>query len=298
MDRTLVILRHTFKEAVAQPIYTVTLLLGTAILVIFGALPFFTLGDDTTMFKAVGLDVVLILTLIATLFATSRSIFEEIEDRTMLTLMSKPVRRWQVLLGKYLGLVCASALAVAVLGVVLATATYLRIPNDYMLNPRGIDDIESAILRDHRASHLAGLLPSLVLVWLQIAALAAVSVAISTRVSLVVNLPVVILVYFAGNLTRFLDAAVEGRSLLTRGLAYVASLAMPFLEVFDLRERTVYGVIAVPGTRYANSPGAATLGEIWGYTGYAALYGVAYVAFALILGLRLFRNRELGGAEG
>lgn len=298
MDRTFVILRHTFKEAVAQPIFTVILLLGTAILVIFGALPFFTLGDDTTMFKAVGLDVVLILVLIATLFATSRSIFEEIEDRTMLTLMSKPVQRWQVLLGKYLGLVSASGVLVAALGTVLAIATYLRIPSDYMINPSGIDDIEQKMLADYRASHLAGLYPSLVMVWLQISALAAVSVAISTRVSLVVNLPVVILVYFAGNLTRFIDAAVEGRSTLTRAVAYVASLAMPFLEVFDLRERSIYGVIAVPGTRYENVVGAATLGEIWGYTGYAAVYGLAYAAFALSLGLLLFRNRELGGAEG
>jgi ABC-type transport system involved in multi-copper enzyme maturation permease subunit len=298
MDRTFVILRHTFKEAVAQPIFTVILLLGTAILIVFGALPFFTLGDDTTMFKAVGLDVVLILVLIATLFATSRSIFEEIEDRTMLTLMSKPVQRWQVLLGKYLGLISASAVSVAVLGVVLAIATYLRIPNDYMINPSGIDDIEQKMLADYRASHLAGLYPSLVMVWLQIAALAAVSVAISTRVSLVVNLPVVILLYFAGNLTRFIDAAVEGRSLLTRGVAYVASLAMPFLEVFDLRERSIYGMIAVPGTRYENAVGAATLGEIWGYAGYAAVYGAAYATFALALGLLLFRSRELGGAEG
>ena len=41
--------------------------------------------------------------------------------------------------------------------------------------------------------HIAGLIPSLVLMWLQISVLAAISVAISTRVSLVVNLPVVIM---------------------------------------------------------------------------------------------------------
>ena len=40
---------------------------------------------------------VLLLVLISTLFATSKSIFEEIEDRTMLTLMSKPVKKWEVL---------------------------------------------------------------------------------------------------------------------------------------------------------------------------------------------------------
>ena len=99
MYRTFVILRHTFLETVVQPIYTLLITVGIGILAIFGMLPFFTLGEDTVMFKSVGLDVILLLVLIATLFATSKSIFEEIEDRTMLTLMSKPVRRWEVLVG-------------------------------------------------------------------------------------------------------------------------------------------------------------------------------------------------------
>src|SRR5450432_4007150 len=104
MYRTFVILRHTFIEAVLQPIYSVVLALGATILL------FFTLGEDTKMFKAVGLDVVLLLVLISTLFATSKSIFEEIEDRTMLTLMSKPVYKWEVLLGKYLGIIFSALL--------------------------------------------------------------------------------------------------------------------------------------------------------------------------------------------
>src|SRR5882757_5822734 len=119
MDRLFVIVRHTFREAVVQPIYSLLIGLGAAILIIFGVLPFFTLGEDTVMFMSVGLDVILLLVLIATLFATSKSIYDEIEDRTMLTLMSKPVARWEVLIGKYLGIVLASALAVSVLGLVL-----------------------------------------------------------------------------------------------------------------------------------------------------------------------------------
>ena len=50
MYRTLVILRHTFLEAVVQPSYPLLLALGSAILVIFGLLPFFTLSEDTVMF--------------------------------------------------------------------------------------------------------------------------------------------------------------------------------------------------------------------------------------------------------
>src|SRR3954471_16681138 len=119
MYRLFVIARHTFFEAVVQPIYSLLLALGAGILIIFGMLPFFTLGEDTVMYKSVSLDVILLLVLVSTLFATSRSIYEEIEDRTMLTLMSKPVSRWEVLVGKYLGIVLAALVAIAALGAVL-----------------------------------------------------------------------------------------------------------------------------------------------------------------------------------
>ena len=64
MYRTFVILRHTFIEAIVQPIYPLLLALGGVILCIYGLLPFFTLGEDTVMYKSVGLDVVLLVVLI------------------------------------------------------------------------------------------------------------------------------------------------------------------------------------------------------------------------------------------
>ena len=295
MYRTWVITRHTFAETIAQPIYSLLLGVGAAILVIFMFLPFFTLGEDTVMFKSVGLDVVLLLVLLTTLFATSRCIHEEIEDRTMLTLMSKPVSRLQVLLGKYIGLLLSAGLAVALLGALLCLCTWWRIPGDYMINNRSIDERELQHLTNLRTSHLAGLYPSLLLLWLQVGVLAAVSVAISTRFSLVVNLPAVILLYVAGNLTRFLGGAVATGSGVTRGLAGVLSTVLPFLEVFDLRRYAVYGQL---GLENADANSATPMAFIWGNVGLSVLYAAFYVTFALAIGLLVFRNRELGGNEG
>src|SRR5947207_7938350 len=142
MYRTFVILRHTFLEAIVQPIYPLLLAIGAGVLVVFALLPFFTLGEDTAMFKSVALDVILLLVLISTLFATSKSIYEEIEDRTMLTLMSKPVARWEVLAGKYLGIILSALVAVAVLGTVLALCTYWRVPGDNLIRTNSLDDRE------------------------------------------------------------------------------------------------------------------------------------------------------------
>lgn len=295
MYRTFVILRHTFQEAIVQPIYPLLLAVGSAILVVFGLLPFFTLSEDTVMFKSVGLDVIRLLVLISTLFATSKSIFEEIEDRTMLTLMSKPLKKWEVLLGKYLGIILAALLAIAIYGIVLCLATWWRIPTDYQINTSSLDNRDHETIFSYRLMHIGGLIPALILNWLQICVLAAISVAISTRVSLVVNLPVVIFIYIAGNLTRFLFP-LEGLSPLERGVAEVLGTVLPYLENLDLNGPTVYQRIAIG--QFANDPTAAHLGRIWGYVAMASAYAAAYVFFALTAGLLLFQNRELGGAEG
>ncbi len=301
MYRTFVILRHTFREAIVQPIYTLLLVFGAAILVIFGLLPFFTLGEDTKMSLDVALDVILIVVLIATLFATSKSIYEEIEDRTMLTLMSKPLYRWEVLLGKYLGIILSALMAVGILGLILGIATYYRIPNDYLIR-NTTDDREYLRLKELRAMHLASLLPCLVQIWLMISALAAVSVAISTRVSLVVNLPVVILLYIAGNLTRFIypafgDASpIKDAPAALKAPAWLAGKLLPYLETFDVRRLAIYKPLAMG--RMASDPSAIALSTIWTYVGISGAYAICYAAFALSVGMWLFQTRELGGAEG
>ncbi len=300
MYRTLVIIRYTFLEAIQQPIYSLLLTLGAAILFIFGLLPFFTLGEDVKMYKSVGLDVILLLVLLATLFATSKSIYEEIEDRTMLTLMSKPVRRWEVMLGKYLGIVLSAALGVFILGTVVILGTWIRIPSDYLLQTNSLNDLVREQIWNYRLMHISGLIPQLVLTWLQVSVLAAVGVALSTRFSLVVNLPTVILLYLAGNLTRFLFPIAAGpladKSQVVQFLGKIIGLLLPYLGTFDLKDLAVMSTIKVGS--FASDPEAISLGPLWGYVGLAALYAISYATFVLCAGMWSFQRRELGGGEG
>jgi hypothetical protein len=112
------------------------------------------------------------------------------------------------------------------------------------------------------------------------------------------------MVYIAGNLTRFLfplsgqGAPLGDRSALTKGIAYVIGTVLPFLETFDLRQKTVYSTIKLAGTMYASDPRGVTLGEIWSYVGVATIYALCYAAFALAVGMWMFQSRELGGSEG
>src|SRR6185295_5064116 len=131
----------------------------------------------------------------------------------------------EVLVGKYLGIILSSLLAIAVLGAILILCTWLRLPGDYQLRSQTIDERELRQILEMRMMHIAGLIPSLLLMWLQICVLAAIGVALSTRFSLVVNLPVVIIIYIAGNLTRFLFPQT-GRGPISRVFVYLLSLIL------------------------------------------------------------------------
>ena len=109
----LVIAKNTFTEAIRQPIYTI--LLGLAFLVI-GFTPSLsgytmTHGEDTFMLMDQGLATVALATLLLAAFTATGVVSEEIERRTVLTVVSKPVARPVFILGKFLGVMAAIAIA-------------------------------------------------------------------------------------------------------------------------------------------------------------------------------------------
>jgi hypothetical protein len=136
---------------------------------------------------------------------------------------------------------------------------------------------------------------------MQISVLAAISVAISTRFSLVVNLPAVILLYLAGNLTRFIGDAIYDWSAVPKVIAQAFATLLPFLEVFDIKKYAIFGQMGISTSSAGGeteSRTGASLAFMWRNTALAGVYALCYVTAALSAGMLVFRNRELGGSEG
>ena len=81
--------------------------------------PYFTLGDDYKLMKQVGFDAVMLFSALFGLLTASISVNEEIEGRTAITVISKPVSRRQFFIGKYLGILLACWTMTLLLGWVL-----------------------------------------------------------------------------------------------------------------------------------------------------------------------------------
>jgi len=265
--KVLAIAYNTYKEASRQPVYLLIIALCVALIFLSFFFTFFTFGEEVKLIKDMGLATITVGGLLIALFASSNVITNEIDKKTVLTVLCKPVVRYQFILGKYLGLVILVLVAIAVMGAFFCIGLYV--------NSHAVKDIEPMTLADFPPVS-KGLFAS----FLQVAVLTAVAVALSTRLPMVVNVVACFSLYIIGHLSgyvyHYVQPALKGQSYAVRALARLVYAIIPNLENFN-----VSGAIAL------GQPISA------GYLFLCALYALVYSGIALAIGVALFQEREL-----
>ncbi len=109
--QTLAIIRNTLFESIRQPILLVMLVVATIALIFCNLLAGFTMEDDQRMMVDLGLSTVFVCGTILAAFIATNVLNREIENLTVLTVISKPVARPIFVLGKFLGVAGALVLA-------------------------------------------------------------------------------------------------------------------------------------------------------------------------------------------
>jgi hypothetical protein len=105
------IARNTFTEAIRQPIFVVLLVMVGLVFVLGTATSAYTFSDDTLQMIVMGLSMLLIAGTLTAALVASGVVSREIESRTAMTVISKPIARPIFVIGKYLGV--AGAIGVA-----------------------------------------------------------------------------------------------------------------------------------------------------------------------------------------
>ena len=137
---------------------------------------------------------------------------------------------------------------------------------------------------------MLAIIPSIFLEFLQLGMLAAVSVAISTRWGLALNVTATVVLYIGANLARY-AVAMELPVPLSWIVTAVAHL-LPGLSLLDLSQRLVYGNFNY-GDKFIAGGNTPSYGDIWQYVGIATAYAAFYIGGVLSFGVALFRTREL-----
>ncbi len=111
---------------------------------------------------------------------------------------------------------------------------------------------------------------------MEAAVLAAVSVAISTRLPMMANLMVCAAIYVLGHLVPPLANTAVGQNEFVRFVANLLAATLPVLDNFNV------------------SAAISTGQEVpWQYLGLAGVYCLLYSAVAMLLALLLFEDRDL-----
>ena len=268
----------TCREAVRRRVLAAAVVIGAAYLILFGfglhvileSIPaaavrqvLFRRQAVTALF-AMGMYVVNWLVVVIAILTSADTIAGEINSGTIQAVVTKPIRRWEVVLGKWLGF------AAMITG-------YLAFMTSGML-------IESRLVGGHSPSHVP---QALGVMWLESMLLLAVTfrfgASLSTMATGVSVFGLHILAFLGGWVEEFGSLA---HSQTAMNLGVLASVVMPSESLWRRAAFELQGPIVGGLGRTPFSSGSVP-------SGWMVLYAALYLATALALAVRRFTRRDL-----
>jgi ABC-type transport system involved in multi-copper enzyme maturation permease subunit len=243
-----------------------------SILVIFGSqfitaflVPSGVKADvDTKLIKDICVTAISIFGVLITIFVSASVVPAEVENKVVYTVLSKPIRRFQYLLGKFLGIQLIVIINLALMGVLFVTALYFK------------ERILSQML-----------MWSVLLTYFEFIIVSAFTFAVScTSTSAVLPTIAGLFIFITGNLTEYLkDVATRAGQtdqVLDQWIGRIAQglyWLLPNLQSFSLKNQVLY--------LQPNDPPQ----EI--QIPYLMAYGLFYALSGFILAYWIFRRKEM-----
>lgn len=271
LGRTSLIARNTLREASRQRLFQFLLLLALALVLGARWLRDFNFGAPELKFLAdCGFGAMAFLGSALTIAATAQLFFSEIENRTALTLLAKPVWRAEFILGKLLGVAALAAVFCALLTALLSFVLAWREAELAALAPEAVTTGGGV---SHAMVALGGLMQWLRLLVLAAFTLLVASFAQSQLFSVVTGFLVLVVCHLQHLAQESYARAGSAAGML---LSALISAVFPNFQVFLL----------------ADSLSAADLPSV-GDVIRVVLYGAGYAAVAALLAILSFRRREI-----
>ncbi len=271
ITRLRLIAGNTLLEATRQKLFNFLLLLALGLVASAQGFRDFNFGAPELKFLSdFGFGAMAFFGSALTITATAQLFFSEIESRTVLTLLAKPVGRAEFVLGKLLGVAVVTAVFCALLTALLAGVLWSR---------------ETSLMREMpdafangRVLHYGGLLAAGFVQWLKLAVLAALTLLIAsfaqsqlyTMIAGFFVLVICHLQYLAQ------ETYARSASALARAVGGVIGVLFPNFQLFNFLDDAGAGGV-VP----------------WASVARVTIYAAGYIAAAGALAVYSFRQREI-----
>ena len=245
---------NTFREAIRDRI--LYLFVGFAIVMVISTKLFgmLTVGDEAKIVKDIGLAAMQFFSMLIAVMMSMLLISREVDNRTVFNILSKPVRRWQFILGKYLGLVAIVAANLLLITLVL---------------------VVMVLIYTHQFDLM--LVFSAAMTMLEMSVLAAFATLFAVLTRPILGSLMTLAMFVVGHMSS--DLWLLTRQLpgtFTRAVVAVVYYLVPNLERFNFRTEVVHDLPIHPAA-----------------VGWAVVYASAFVAVLLFLAALRFRTKDL-----
>jgi ABC-2 type transport system permease protein len=244
-----------------------------------------TFQQEFQILKDVSLGAMSIFTSLLAIVATARLIPQDVEDRTVYTILAKPVPRFEYLLGKIAGVLLLLAIGTVVMSAVFFLVLYAReqtllhaIMRQMAAAPR--EQVEEALSAVRSSAFKIDIFPGIIIIYLKACLLAALTLFVSTFATTnIFTIVVMAFIYFIGHLQAiareyWLQAHSSGW--ITRVFLAVVALLFPDLQAFNLVDDIVAGTVISLGLFFKT-----------------AVLGVFYTTIYTLLAVFVFYGKEL-----
>ena len=282
--RIIAIGRNTFTELVRQKVFYFLLLFALIVIGNSAFLAKFSFQEEFQMLKDVALGAMSVFLSLLAILATAMLLPRDLEDRTIFTILSKPVPRHEYLLGKLLGVIILLGLSTIVMGALFLGVLFLREQAALMETQRSLSgspqELAAALDAIRKGAFSWDLIPAMAILLVKAILLASLTLLISTfATSGIFAILVATSAYFIGHLqvtAREYWMSGVGIHWWTRIFTALVALIFPDLQAFNLTDDIVAGT-------------ALPMSLCWQTMALGGVYTAVYFAVACFL----FQNREL-----
>jgi len=253
----------TVGEAIRRRVLLIILLIGVLFLAVAPGLTVLSARQERTVLIGMTLGIIQLTSAVIAIVLTVYMIPNEIERRTIYTILCKPVQRWQFLVGKYLGAVAALGLMMALMTIVLVLVFALQ---------QGVQQMDQLVL----------LAKAPAMFFVQMSLLAAVAIFFSTFVSPLVNFFLSGGLYLVGSLFNSFFEVISSNPnspALAKGFATFANTILPNFANYNVQNPII-------------NPGQIIENESIYYVR-VTIYGLLYIGILLVGGIVIFDRREV-----
>jgi ABC-type transport system involved in multi-copper enzyme maturation permease subunit len=263
VNRLAAIALNTFREAMRDKLLYTILAFACVLIVSALAIGQFSMHEEVRVTRDLGLGGISLFGVVLAVFAGVNMVYKEIERKTLYALIPKPIRRWQFVVGKYLGLLLTLAIQIALMTLVLFVALWLQ-----GSGPDG------ALVR------------AVILLYAQVAVVTALAMFFSTFSTPFLSGLFTAGLFVIGRSTPELHAVIAAKMKeqpTARAILDGATQVFPDLHLFFVSGAQVAG-----HTVSVNSGGYVD----WAYVATACGYGALYAGCVLLLAMAIFARRD------